>query len=242
MCKALLLFVSSAILLATNVHAVDVSLPCCAKFYEKSGTCAASNCPNKFATKELCVTDCGTKNLTSSAKEDCERACDGFICRQSLGIDNKAQEGKIDCITFGGVEEGGLYCGGNWTEIKATDNGGKGCPGYLGKLTGKAVCYRSGTVQDEATCVAAGCCKWENGKCKSTTGEVKDSTTGDEISKLCPGAKLSWASVPVTTTGAPSITPTPAPSPASRLAASVFGCSVMTLLSVCTINTGLYLK
>jgi hypothetical protein len=37
-------------------------------------------------------------------------------------------------------------------------------------------------------------------------------------------------------------TSTPAPSPASRLAASVFGCSVMTLLSVCTINTGLYLK
>merc|ERR1719183_329836 len=32
------------------------------------------------------------------------------------------------------------------------------------------------------------------------------------------------------------------PSPASRSTASVFGCCVMALVSVCTINTGLYLK
>ena len=223
----------------TGTAAVAVPVPCCAKFYGISGTCAASACPNKNATAAGCKAAC-------KGDENCESNCN-WLCRASVGTDGTVQVGKIDCITWGGVSDGaGIMCvasQGN-TAIKMSDNNGVGCPGYTGLMTGKVACEReigdlspdSVEKLDETTCKAVGCCRWNK------AGSECESAVGDGDGDVCPGATradTAAGAIAATTPTIAATTPAPSKSPASRLIASVFGCSVMTLLSVCTINTGL---
>ena len=127
---------------ATGTAAVAVPVPCCAKFYGIPGTCAASACPNKNATRADCIAAC-------KGDEDCERANCDWLCRASVGADGTVQAGKIDCITWGGVSDGaGIMCQASegYTAIKMSDNNGVGCPGYTGAITGKVACERSITT------------------------------------------------------------------------------------------------
>ena len=161
---------------ASATAAAAVPVPCCAKFYGDSGTCAASACPNKFATAAECKAGC------TAGDDECEMACDSWICRDSVRADGTVETGKIDCITWGGLADGaGLVCvAPQGTAIKMSDNNGVGCPGYTGAITGKVACERSITTDfgppevteqlDEAACNAVGCCTWTGSECESAVG------------------------------------------------------------------------
>jgi hypothetical protein len=172
---------------ASGTAAVAVPVPCCAKFYGDSGTCAASACPNKFATAAECKTGC------TAGDDACSNNCDAWICRDSIGADGTVQTGKIDCIGWGGLSDGaGLVCLASQgsTAIKMSDNNGVGCPGYTGVISGKVACERSMTTDfgppevteqlDETACDAVGCCTWTGSECESAVGD------GD--GDVCPGA------------------------------------------------------
>jgi len=171
---------------ASGTAAVAVPVPCCAMFYGDSGTCAASACPNKFATAAECKTGC------TAGDDACSNNCDAWICRDSIGADGTVQTGKIDCIAWGGLSDGaGLVClASQGTAIKMSDNNGVGCPGYTGVISGKVACERSMTTDfgppevteqlDETACNAVGCCTWTGSECESAVGD------GD--GDVCPGA------------------------------------------------------
>lgn len=80
------------------------------------------------------------------------------------------------------------------------------------------------------------------GQKKLLSPEIKVLTTIDRVFADKEPATCSTSNSPTSNSPTPMPTPTPTPSPASRSTASVFGCCVMALVSVCIINTGLYLK
>ena len=179
---------------ASATAAAAVPVPCCAKFYGVSGTCAASACPNKFATAAECKAGC------TAGDDECESACDTWICRDSVRADGTVETGKIDCIGWGGLADGaGLVClAPLGTAIKMSDNNGVGCPGYTGAITGKVACERSITTDfgppevteqlDETACNAVGCCTWTGSECESAVGEnVCSATTSPDCkeAKTC---------------------------------------------------------
>merc|ERR1711966_19979 len=196
---------------ASGTAVVAVPVPCCAKFYGESGTCAASACPNKFGTVTECKAACAGDG--STAAQDCERDCDTWICRNSIGADGRELMGKIDCITWGGLADGtGIKCLATdtgtdlqGTAIKMSDNNGVGCPGYTGDISKAMGCERSITTDlgppevteqlDEAACNAVGCCMWSGSMCLSTVtgGDVcpgatrADTTWTGEGKPICPG-------------------------------------------------------